>query len=115
MNALWPCHSSTPKSASKLSVMVYQGIFQPIRVFRRAMSACGAREAYTSVVSRAFRWTRLLTWSAPSEQPMQACSGQPCTPRLEKGAVDDQLTATLEQVNQARLPRRPVERVRLLH
>src|SRR5258708_7621053 len=24
MKALWPCHSSTPKSASKLSVMVYQ-------------------------------------------------------------------------------------------
>jgi cytosine/adenosine deaminase-related metal-dependent hydrolase len=34
-----------PKSASKLSAMVYQGIFQPIRAFRRAMSACGAREA----------------------------------------------------------------------
>jgi hypothetical protein len=45
MKALWPCHSSTPKSASKLSVMVYQGISQPIRAFSRAMSACGAREA----------------------------------------------------------------------
>jgi hypothetical protein len=32
--------------------MVYQGISQPIRAFRRAMSACGAREAYASVVSR---------------------------------------------------------------
>jgi len=29
---------STPKSASKMSVMVYQGISQPIRAFRRAMS-----------------------------------------------------------------------------
>lgn len=62
LKALWPCHSSTPKSASKLSVIVTHGIFsQPIRAFRRAMSACGAREAYTRVVSRAFRWTRLLT------------------------------------------------------
>jgi len=31
----------TPKSTSKLSVMVYQGISQPIRAFRRAISACG--------------------------------------------------------------------------
>ena len=85
MNALWPCHSSTPKSASKLSVIVYQGMCsQPIRAFRRAMSACGAREAYTSVVSRAFKWARWETWSAPREQPMQACSGQPCTPGSKK-------------------------------
>jgi hypothetical protein len=34
-----PCHSSTLKSASKLSVMVNQGMFQPIRAFSRAMSA----------------------------------------------------------------------------
>jgi hypothetical protein len=26
----------------------------------------------------------MLTWSAPSEQPMQACSGQPCTPGSKK-------------------------------
>src|SRR5580704_15440130 len=41
---LWPCHSATPKSASKSSVTVYQGISQRIRAFRRAMSACGARD-----------------------------------------------------------------------
>src|SRR3981189_908959 len=110
MNALWPRHSSTPKSASKLSVMVTQGISQPIRAFRRAMSACGAREAYTRVVSRAFRWARWPTWSAPREQPMQACS-----PGREEGAVDDQLTAALEQVEQARFAFRPVELVLLLH
>src|SRR5262245_4551226 len=34
MNALWPCHSSTPKSASKLSVMVYLAVSQPIPAFR---------------------------------------------------------------------------------
>jgi hypothetical protein len=32
--------------------MVYQGISQPIFAFRRAMSACDAREAKTKVVSR---------------------------------------------------------------
>jgi hypothetical protein len=41
-------------------VMVYQGICcQPMRVFRRSISVCGARDAKTSVVSRAFRWERL--------------------------------------------------------
>ena len=55
MNAFVPCHSSTPKSASKPSVIVYQGIVQPIRAFTRAMSGCGAREANASVVSRACR------------------------------------------------------------
>jgi hypothetical protein len=33
------------KSASKLSVMVYQGICQLILAFRRSMSGCGTREA----------------------------------------------------------------------
>src|SRR5271165_4687492 len=41
-NTLWPCHSSTPKSVSKLSVMVYHGISQPIRTFSRVMSSCCA-------------------------------------------------------------------------
>jgi tRNA isopentenyl-2-thiomethyl-A-37 hydroxylase MiaE len=40
---------------------VYQGISQPIRFFRRAMSACDAREAYTRVVSRAFRCAKWAT------------------------------------------------------
>ena len=34
---------------------------------------------------------------------------------LEKGAIDDQLTATVEQVEQARLALGPVELVLLLH
>src|SRR5258705_14021026 len=98
MNALWPCHSSTPKSASKLSVMLYQGIFShPIPAFRRAMSVCGAREAYTSVVSRAFRWARWVTWSAPSEQPNAGVLRPAVHAWLEEGAVDDQLTAAVEQ------------------
>ncbi|MNQ87798.1 hypothetical protein D3C85_1030370 [compost metagenome] len=78
---LVPCHSSTPKSASKRSVMVNHGMSsQPMRAFSPAISACGPRETNTSVVSRAFRWDRWAIWSATSEQPRQACSGQPCTP-----------------------------------
>ena len=79
------------------------------------MSACGARETNASVVSRAFRWARWATWSATNEQPRQACSGQPCDAGLEEGAVDDQLAAAVEQVEQARLAVGPVERVVLLH
>ena len=55
MKALVPCHSSTPKSASKSSVIVYHGISQPIRAFKRSMFSCGARDTNASVVSRAFR------------------------------------------------------------
>ena len=51
-----------------------------MRALSRAMSDWGAREAKTSVVSRALRWARLPTWSATIEQPTQACSGQPLTP-----------------------------------
>ena len=79
-----PCHSSTPKSASKSSVSVYQGMSQPIRAFQRSMSACGARETNASVVSRAFRWARWATWSATNEQPRQPLSGQPATPGSKK-------------------------------
>jgi len=84
MKAFVPCHSSTPKSASNPSVIVYQGIVQPIRSFTRVMSSCGAREANTSVVSRAFRCATCATWSATSEQPVHAWSGQPWTPGSKK-------------------------------
>ena len=76
MKALCPCHSSTPKSLSKSSVSVYQGMSsQPMRSFRLRISAWGAREMYASVVSRAFRWAGCATWSATIEQPTQARSG----------------------------------------
>jgi len=39
---------------------------------------------------------------------------RPCFSRASSGAIDDQLTAPLEQVEQADLTRRSVERVRLL-
>src|SRR4029450_800647 len=84
MNAFVPCHSSTPKSVSKLSVMLYHGIFHPIRAFTRSMSVCGARETNASVVLRAFRWATWATWSATKEQPRHACSGQPYTPGSKK-------------------------------
>jgi hypothetical protein len=71
-------------AVSKSSVIVYHGISQPMRAFRRSMSVCGAREANASVVSRALRWATWATWSATMEQPMQACSGQPDTPGSKK-------------------------------
>src|SRR5438132_1330125 len=39
-NTLWPCHSSTPKSASKPSVMVYQGISFTRSCWRAASHSC---------------------------------------------------------------------------
>ena len=83
MNALCPCHWSTPKSASKSSVIVYQGISShPWRSLRPWISAWGARETNASVVSLAFRWAGCATWSATIEQPTQARSGYE-VPRAE--------------------------------
>jgi hypothetical protein len=84
MNAFVPCHSPTPKSASKSSVSVYHGISHPILARQRSMSGCGARDTNTSVVSRAFRCARWATWSARNEQPPQPRSGQPATPGSKK-------------------------------
>ena len=75
-----PCHSSTPKSASKSSVSVYHGTWKPVRAFQRSMSGWGARETYASVVSRAFRCAGWASWAAIIEQPRQPFSGQPATP-----------------------------------
>ena len=61
MKAFVPCHSSTPKSTSKSSVIVYHGMSQSIRAFQRWMSGWGARETNASVVSRAFRWAGWAT------------------------------------------------------
>jgi hypothetical protein len=46
------------------------------------------------------------------EQPRQAWSGQPNTPGSK---IHDQLTPTVEQVEQAHLARRAFERICLLH
>jgi hypothetical protein len=67
MKALVPCHSSTPKSASKPSVIVYHGMWQSIRGFTRAMSGCGAREANAAL--RSFEPVILLDgepWHTPT-------------------------------------------------
>src|SRR5580698_1601714 len=81
MNALWPCHSSTPKSASKLSVMVY-----------KVGDLVGAER----------------TADAGMLRPAVHAG-------LEEGAVDDQLTASLEQVEQARFALGPVKGIGLFH
>src|SRR6266480_2460983 len=94
MNAFVPCHSCTPKSLSKSSVMVYQGISQPIRAFTRSMSFCDVRDlvghhgaAHAGMLGPAFH------------------AG------LEERPVDDQLTAALEQVEQAHFALRSVKLV----
>src|SRR4051812_15372020 len=97
MKAFVPCHSSTPKSRSKSSVIVYHGICsQPIRAFQSRMSACGARETNTSVVSRALRCARFATWSARNEQPGPAALGEARDAGLVEEAVDDELAAAVE-------------------
>ena len=94
----------------------------PWRSFRPWISAWGARETNASVVSRAFRWAGCATWSATKEQPPQARSGYAppdCRVRGHvrrvEGAVDDQLAAAVEQVEQAGRAIRAVELVLLLH
>jgi hypothetical protein len=49
------------------------------------------------------------------EQPMQAMLGPAFHSSLEERAVDYQLTAAVEEVEQARLALRPFELVFLLH
>ena len=77
--------------------------------------ACGARETYASVVSRAFRCARWATCVGHHGAAAAAALGPAGHARLEEEAVDDQLTAPVEQVEQARRAVRAVEAVVLLH
>src|SRR5208283_842164 len=114
-NTLWPCHSSTPKSASKLSVMVYQGISQPIRAFRRTMvrlrCARGVRECGVADVQMG----EVGDLIGPKGAAAAGMFGPAEHPGFEEGAVDDQLTPAFEQVEQARRARRPLERSTAIH
>src|SRR2546425_5935008 len=114
MNALWPCHSSTPKSLSKLSVMVYHGIFQPIRAFRRSMSACGARGVRERGVA-SIQMGQVGDLIGAQGAAAAGVLGPAEHSGLEEGAVDNQLKAALEQVEQANLTLGAVELVLLLH
>src|SRR6202044_1926503 len=101
MKALWPCHSATPKSASKLSVIVYQGISQPICAFRRAISACGARGAGAEGGSRGVKRGEgggLVRHHGTADTGM---AGPAMHAGLEERAVHDQLAASGKQVEQA--------------
>ena len=79
------------------------------------MSVCGAREANTSVVSRAFRWARLRNLVGHHRAADAGVVGPADHARFEEGAIDDQLTAALEQIEQARFALWSVELVLLLH
>ena len=110
-----PCHSSTPKSASKSSVIVYQGISQPIRAFQRSMSACGrARDVGERGVARV-EVGEVGDLVGHERAAAAAALGPAGDAGLEEEAVDDQLAAPLEQVEQARRPVRSLEAVLLLH
>src|SRR5438045_2500408 len=116
MNVFVPCHSSTAKSLSNPSVIVYQGMnCQPIRAFRRSISLCGARDANASVVSRAFRMSGVSDLVGHHGAADACMFGPADHARLEEGAVDDQLPAAVEQIEQVHLALRPVELVLLLH
>src|SRR5882762_7881379 len=107
-NTLWPCHSSTPKSASKPSVMVYQGISQPIRAFRRAR---GVGEGGVAGVQMGQVGDLIGAQGAAAAGVL----GPAEHPGLEEGAIDDQLTAALEQIDEAYLALGSVELVPLAH
>src|SRR5437879_7399571 len=114
MNAFVPCHSSTPKSLSKSSVMVYQGISQPIRVFTRSMPFCDAREANASGIANV-QMGDVCDLVGHHGAANTGMLGPTFHAGFEERAVEDQLTAALEQVEQAHLALGSVELVILLH
>ena len=79
------------------------------------MSVCGAREANARVVSRAFRVGDVGDLVGHEGAAAAGVLGPAEHAGLEEGAIDDQLTAALEQVEQANLALGPVELVLLLH
>ena len=95
--------------------MVYQGIFQPIRAFTpldvRLRRARGEDESGVAGVQMGDVGDLVGHHGAAGAGML----GPAVHAGLEEGAVDDQLTAALEQVEQARLALGPVELVLLLH
>ena len=106
MNALVPCHSSTPKSASKSSVIVNHGhlpahaLLQPRDV--RLRRARGEHERGVAGVQVGDVGDLVGHHGAADAGVL----GPAVHPGLEERAVDDQLATPLEQVEQARLARR---------
>ena len=110
-----PCHSPTPKSASKSSVSVYQGTSKPVRALPaldvglrrpgdvRERGVAGVQVRRVGVLGGHHR--------AAAAAPLRPAADA----RLEEVAVDDQLAAALEQVEEADRAVRPLEAVVLLH
>ena len=78
------------------------------------MSACGARDANASVVSRAFEMGDVRDLVGHHGAASASVFGPSVDAGLEEGAVDDQLSTPVEQVEQALPAFRPFELVRLL-
>src|SRR5215467_5011572 len=91
MNTLWPCHSSTPKSLSKLSVIVYHGMAQPIRAFSCSISFCDVREARVAGVQMG----QMRHLIGAQGTAAAGVLGPAEHPGLEEGAIHDQLPAAL--------------------
>ena len=115
MNAFVPCHSSTPKSLSKLSVMrvprhlPVHSRLQALDVrLRRARGECEGGVARVQMGDVGDLVGHKGAAAAGVVGPAEHAG-------LEEGAIDDQLTAALEQVEQAHPAPRALERVVPLH
>ena len=115
-NQVVPCHSSTPKSLSKSSVIVYQGISQLMRFFSRSMSGlrCAGDGEHERRVTR-IQMGDVRNLVGEHRAADAGVLGPAVHAGLEEGAVHDQLTPTVEQVEQTLLAFRPFELVFLLH
>ena len=111
MNALVPCHWSTPKSTSKPSVIVYQGISQPIRALTRSMSGCGPRETKARVVFRCVQVGDVGDLVGDHRAADAPVVGPAVHTGIEERAVHDQLLAALEEIEEAGGTGRAVELV----
>jgi hypothetical protein len=116
-----PCQSSTSKSVSKPSVIVYQATCSHRwRCFRPWISAWGARGEHQRRGPRVqVGGARDLVGDQRAAHarplPIPAALGVGGDLGPVEGTVGEQLAAATEEVNQAHLPSGPVELVRLVH
>src|SRR5262249_8108168 len=101
MDTLCPCHSFTPKSISNSSVIVYHGIFQPLLRLQPLdvlpLRARYIRERGTAGVQMG----QVRDLIGAQRAAAAGMLGPAEHAWLEEGAVDDQLPAAFEQVEQA--------------
>ena len=115
MKAFVPCHSSTPKSASKSSVSVYHGTL-PAHPLLQARDVGLGRARHAGERRVASVQMRQVGDLIGHQRAAGAAALRPAADAgLEEEPVDDQLAAALEEVEQRHRPVRALERVRLVH